>query len=173
MLKILTIAITTIVLVGCATPASQQAMTVDTSEVAIQTSEKLKGQVYVRNVTGGKETNPLWTSQVDSQSFKVALEQSLAAIGYKSDNSSAKYKVDANIQDLNQPGFGLTFNVQSTVAYTVATDTGTNNVPITATGTATPSDAFIAIERLKIANERSIKENIKAFITRLTNQFGK
>ena len=173
MLKLLTAAVAAIVLVGCATPASQQAMTIDTTDVAVEASEKLKGQVYVRNVTGGKDTNPLWTSQVDSQSFKVALEQSLATLGYKSDSSNAKYKVDANLQDLNQPGFGLTFNVQSTVAYTVATDAGSSNVPITATGTATPSDAFIAIERLKIANERSIKENIKAYITRITNQFGK
>jgi uncharacterized lipoprotein YajG len=171
-LKLLTVLVATYILVGCATPASHQAMTIGTTDVTVQASEKLKGQVFVRSVTGGKDTNPLWTSQVDSQSFKMALEQSLAALGYKSDSAAAKYKIDANLQDLNQPGFGLTFNVQSTVAYTVATDAGTNNVPITATGTATPSEAFVAIERLKIANERSIKENIKAFVTRLTNQFG-
>lgn len=171
MLKIFTIIVAAYILVGCATPASQQAMTVNASDISVNTSEKLKEQVLIRSVTGGKDTNPLWTSQVDSQSFKAALEQSLAAIGYKTNSASAKYKIDANLQDLNQPGFGLTFNVQSTVAYTVATDARTNNVPITATGTATPSDAIIATERLKIANERSIKENIKAFINRLTNQF--
>lgn len=173
MLKLLSIVVAAYVLVGCATPASQQAMTVDTTDMTVQLSEKLKGQVFVRNVTGGKDTNPLWTSQVDSQSFKVALEQSLSSVGYKSDSPTAKYKIDANLQDLNQPGFGLTFNVQSTVTYTVTTDGGSKNVPITATGTATTSDAFIAIERLKIANEKSIKENIKVFINRFTSQFGK
>jgi hypothetical protein len=147
-------------------------MSVSSADAGLQASEKLKGQVYVRNVTGGKDTNPMWTSQVDSQSFKTALESSLASIGYKSSSADAKYKVDADLQDLNQPGFGLTFNVQSTVGYTVASDNGSNNVPITAVGTATPSDAFIGVERLKIANERSIKENIKAFISRLTKQFG-
>lgn len=173
MLKRLTIAAAVFALVGCATPSSHQAMMVDVNDVAVRSSENLKGQVFVRSVTGGKETNPLWVSQVDSQSFKAALEQSLSTLGYKSDSSEAKYKIDANLQDLHQPAFGLTFNVQSTVAYTVETDAENNNVPITATGTATPSDALLGFERMKIANERSIKENIKAFITRLTNQFGK
>ena len=43
------------------------------------------------------------------------------------------------------------------------------SVPITVTGSATTSDALVAIERLRIANERSILENIKAFI----NEFAK
>ncbi len=173
MLKPIIAAVAAFLLIGCATPASQQAMTVGATDGIAAPSEKLKGQVFVRNVTGGKDTNPLWTSQVDSQSFKAAFEQSLAAIGYKSDSASAKYKVDAELQDLNQPGFGLTFNVQSTVAYTVSTDVTSSKVPITAVGTATPSDAFLGVERLKIANERSVKENIKAFINRLTSQFGR
>ncbi len=39
-----------------------------------------------------------------------------------------------------------------------------------ATGTATTSDAFVAIERLRIANERSVKENIKEFLRQLPAQ---
>ena len=173
MLKAIAATSLALMLVGCAAPASQQAMSIATPDVAFHSSEKLKGQVFVRNVTGGKDTNPLFASQVGSQSLKAALMQSLDAVGYKSDNPNAKYKIDAVLQDLNQPSFGLTFNVQSTVAYTVVTDSGSNNVPITATGSATTSDAFIGTERMKIANERSAKENIKSFINRLTNQFGK
>ncbi len=172
MLKLFSIAALALTLVGCATPASHQAMSVSGADSTLQISEKLKGQVIVRNVIGGKDTNPLWTSQVDSQSFKTALEASLSSVGYKANGSDAKFKIDAELQDLNQPGFGLTFNVQSTVGYTVASDSGSVSVPITAVGTATTSDAFIGVERLKIANERSIKENIKAFINRLTKQFG-
>jgi hypothetical protein len=41
--------------------------------------------------------------------------------------------------------------------------------PIVATGTATTSDAFVAIARLKMANEKSIQENIKAFIQQLAS----
>ncbi len=64
--------------------------------------------------------------------------------------------------------FGLTFDVVSTVNYKVYGE-GVNKVfPVVATGTATTSDAFVAITRLKIANEKSIQENIKAFIKQLS-----
>ena len=159
-------------LVGCATPAMQQGMTVQPGDIAVKPSEKLKGQVFVRSVSGGQETNPLLASQVDSPTFKTSLEQSLAAFGYRSEDPSAKYRIDANLQDLHQPAFGFTLSVQSTVAYTVATDSGSTVVPITETGTASTSDTLYGVERMRIANERSIKENIKAFIKRLTRQFG-
>lgn len=172
MLKLFGITAIAVTLVGCAAPASHQGMTVASSDVSPLKSEKLNQQVYVRNVTGGRDTNPAWISQVDSQSFRTALEASLSSLGYRSTSPDAKFRVDANLQDLHQPGFGLTFNVQSTVGYTVTTESGSNNLPVTAVGTATISDAFIGAERMKIANERSIKENIKAFIARLTKQFG-
>jgi len=172
MLKFLGVAVVALALVGCASPASHQGMSISSIEVPIKASEKLKGQIYIRKVSGGQDTNPIWISQVDSPTFKTALESSLASMGYRSNSPDAKYRVDADLQDLNQPGFGLTFNVQSTVSYTVATGGASSSVPITATGTATVSDAFLGVERMKIANERSIKENIKAFIERLTKQFG-
>ena len=46
----------------------------------------------------------------------------------------------------------------------------TKTYPITATGTATVSDAFLGLERLRIANERSIQENIKSFISALSKE---
>ena len=53
--------------------------------------------------------------------------------------------------------------------YKVAGDGVEKVFPIVATGTATTSDAFVAIARLKIANEKSIQENIKAFIQQLAS----
>jgi hypothetical protein len=172
MLKPLAIVVITAALVGCASPATQQAMLVDRNDINSKISVKLKESIYVQNVGGGKDTNPLWTSQVDSKTYKSALENSLTAVGYRSYDSNAKYKVDAVLQELDQPLFGLTFDVKSTVAYTVTTPDGLKSIPITATGTATTSDAFMGIERLKIANERSIKENIKSFINEMTERFG-
>lgn len=172
MLKTSLAVVATAILVGCATPATQQGMLVDRQDVAAPVSAKLKESIYVQSVSGGKDTNPLWTSQVDSKTFKGALETSLSLVGYRSMDSKAKYKVDAVLQELDQPLFGFTLDVKSTVAYTITTEEGVKNMPITAVGTATTSDAFIAIERLKIANERSIKENIKAFIKAMTERFG-
>lgn len=160
-------------LVGCATPASQQAMSVSMQDIPTKLNTSLKDQVVVRNVTGGKETNPMWTSQVDAQSFRGALDKSIAMAGYRaSDANKAKYSIDADLKDLKQPMFGFTFDVVSTVLYTVTGDGKQSQIPVTATGTATTSDAFVGIERLRIANERSIQQNIKMFLQKLGDQIG-
>lgn len=172
MLRLFSTLLTAAVLVGCATPATQQGMLVDKAEMTSHVSDKLKNSIYVQSVNGGKDTNPLWTSQVDATTFKIALENSLTTVGYRSQDNHAKYNVDAVLQELDQPLFGLTFDVKSTVDYTITSSEGVKNIPITAVGTATTSDAFIGIERLKIANERSIKENIKSFIKTMTERFG-
>ena len=173
MYKIIALFIATASLFGCATPATQQAMIINKSDIKITEDQKtkLKGTVEVVSVTGGKETNPLWTSQVDSKTFKGALEDSLTLVGYKSQDKNPKFKIDANLLELDQPLFGLTLSVKSHVNYTVNYENKSQVIPIRATGEATPSDAFIAIERLRIANERAISENIKSFIIKFTETF--
>ena len=123
------------------------------------------------SVIGGEATNPLWASKVDAQSFKGALDKSLSVAGYKAvDASNAKYKVDADLQKLDQPFGGFTMDVVSTVLYTVSGGGVQKQFPVTATGSATTSDAFIGGERLRMASERSIKENIKLFLQKLAEQ---
>ena len=154
---------------GCATPANKQAMTISKFEENVIVNPNLKGKFFVRNVSGGKDTNPLWTSQVGTADFKSALDQSLEEVGYKAENQeAATYFIDAELKELDQPIFGLTFDVHSNVFYVVDGNGTKKSVPISATGEATVKDAFIAIERLRIANEKSIRENIKAFINSLS-----
>lgn len=160
-----------VALVGCATPASQQAMSVSTTDMPSSLNANLKGRVSVRNVVGGEETNGMWKSKVDAPSFKGALDKSIAIAGYKSnDASAAKYSIDADLQSLDQPFGGFTMDVVSTVLYKVSGDGKQIQLPVTATGTASTSDAFMGTERLRIANERSIKENIKQFLQKLSEQ---
>ena len=164
--------LTAVFLTGCATSASHNAMSMGIGDIPAKLNPELKGNVNIRNVSGGQDTNPLWVSKVDNQGFKSALEQSLIAIGYMAPRgSTAKYQVDANLQDLDQPAFGLTFDVKSTVTYTISGESGQKIFPVTAIGSASTSDAFIGMERMRIANERSIKENIKLFITNISEQF--
>jgi hypothetical protein len=87
-------------------------------------------------------------------------------------SSAEKYVLDATLQDLQQPAIGLTFDVQSFVSYTVTVDGNSKSLPVNAIGSATFSDAPLGMERMKMANERAIKENIKAMINKLTSQFG-
>lgn len=154
-------------LAGCATSATSQAMTVKPGTTGA-VNPKLKGAVKLADVTGGKETSPLWTSQVDNAGFKKALLDSLAISGYlAADANQAKYSVSADLVALEQPLFGFTFDVKSDVNYKLSGPAGARAYPVKATGTATVSDAFAGVERLRIANERSVLENIKAFISEL------
>ena len=162
------------ILSGCATSATQNAMAIGIQDIPAKLNTGLKEQINIRSVTGGKETNPLWTSQVDDAGFKGALDQSLLAIGYKSKSAAvAKMQIDAALQNIEQPLFGLTFDVKSTVLYTVNSESGQKVFPVTATGSASTSDAFLGFERLRIANERSIKENIKQFIQTISTFYDK
>jgi hypothetical protein len=156
---------------GCAAaPANKAAMTIKPELASALVKEEQKGKFTVNTVSGGKATNPFWTSQVSNENFEAALKDSLVISGLSSqDASSSKYKIDAVLVSLKQPMIGLTFDVVSTVNYRVYDDAFEKIFPITATGTATTSDAFVAITRLKIANEKSIQENIMAFIKALSS----
>jgi hypothetical protein len=143
-------------------------MSLNSNELGIKPNAMLKNAVSVRSVTGGKETNPLWTSEVDNTSFKNAITQSVAVVGYAAPSNKAKYLVDAELQKLDKPIIGLTFDVTSTVNYRVEGEGFQRNIPITAIGTASFSDAWAGAERLRIANEKSMKENIKLFLLELS-----
>jgi hypothetical protein len=159
-----------IIISGCATPANQKAMAIRVDEASSLSNKNLHKLFDVGTVSGGKETNPLWTSQVDNASFKLALVDSLKSLNYLSNDDKALYKIDATLQELKQPVIGLSFDVTSVVTYKLEGSGFSKNYPITATGTATVSDAFLGLERLRIANERSIQENIKIFIGVLSKE---
>ncbi len=148
-------------------------MTVSRSDLADRTTVVSNHHFEVRNISGGQETNPLWTSQVDNTGFREALTHSLSRLGFSPENASSKFAVDAELQALSQPLFGLDFSVTSTVRYAVEGNGQRKVYPVTATGTATMSDAFIGVERLRKANEKSIKENIKEFLRLLSLDFDK
>ena len=98
-------------LAGCATPATSQAMTVKPGATA-PANPRLRSSIAIAEVKGGKDTNPLWTSQVDAAGFRKALTDSLAIAGYLApDASSARYKVSADLKSLDQPMMGFTFDV--------------------------------------------------------------
>jgi hypothetical protein len=66
---------------------------------------------------------------------------------------------------------GFSFDVKSTIIYVVKSDGIQKMFPITATGTASATESFMGSERLRIATEKSIKENIKKFISDISAFF--
>jgi hypothetical protein len=157
------VALAALMLAGCAT---QQAMTVNPGPL-VNPIAKYKNAMAVHTVAGGRAMDVLTRPGVTNEPFLAALQASLALNGYLAQSGSAKYQVDAEIQDLQQPLLGLDLDVTSTVTYRVSGGGTTATYPITATAKATFSDSPIGVERLRLANERAMQENIKQFLLAL------
>ena len=158
-----------VMLGGCATPAAVEQMAV--SLPITQTNPALKNNVGVLEVTGGRETNAMWTSQVSSDAFRRALEQSLQNAGmFSKIASGGRYQLTADLTRLDQPLMGFDMTVTSTVRYSLVDNQTRKEVysrVIQIGYTATVSDAFIGSQRLKLANEGAVQANIKSFINDL------
>jgi hypothetical protein len=148
-------------LAACATP---QAMTV----VGVANANpKYRNAIAVRNVSGGQAMNVLTMPGVPNEPLKTALENSLAASGYLAQSGTPKFYLDAEIHNLDQPLIGLDLAVTADVTYKISGAGGTADYPIKSTAKATFSDSPMAADRLRIANERAMHDNIKLFLEKL------
>lgn len=165
MRKILAI-FSVVVLAGCATPAAVEQMAV--SLPITQTNPALKNSVAVAEVTGGRDTNPMWTSQVSGDAFRRALEQSLESAGmFNKIVAGSKYQLTADLTRLDQPMMGFDMTVGSTVRYSLIETQTRKEIyarVIQISYTAKMSDAFVGSQRLKLANEGAVRANIEAFV---------
>ena len=160
---------------ACASASKPGAMVAPVAEANIIADDSPVREAFaVGSVTGGKETNPLWTSEVSNIDFAEALRQSLAAHAMLS-SVGGKYRLDATMLKLKQPFAGFNMTVTSTVRYT-ATDIASGAVVFDETietpYTAEVGDSFLAVKRLQLANEGSIKGNISKLIELLIAKLG-
>jgi len=58
--------------------------------------------------------------------------------------------------------------VTSSVEYMVQNQAERRSIPVSAQGEATFGDSPLAVERLRLANEKSIQANIRAFLGELS-----
>jgi hypothetical protein len=165
-MKKLIVILLAVALGGCAAPAAVENMSV--FKPISHTNTALKNNIGVDSVNGGKETNPMWTSQVSSEGFKRALEQSLENAGmFSKIVSGGKYQLTADLNKLDQPIAGFDMTVTATVRYSLVETKSRKEVygrVIQMAYTAKLSDAFAGTTRLKLANEGAVKANIQALI---------
>ena len=150
---------------GCAQPARQTAMVAPVSSQTILADDSpLRQNVVVDKVTGGKKTDPLWTSQVSSEDFQEALKLSLKQHTILGEAGSPM-AVEANLLKLDQPLAGFDLTVTSTVRYVVRTtdDATPFDQTIVSPYTANFSSSALAYERLRLANEGAIRKSISDF----------
>ena len=165
--KIILILAAIIYLSGCASGAKMENMVFHGSQKVY--SESLKDSLEVSSVTGGQKTNPAWTSEISSNAFSGAVKESLLAQGLLSDNG--RYQLKVAMLRVDQPLFGLDLKVTTYVQY-ILTDISSGSIilneTVTAPYTATFSDAFAAVKRLRLANEGAGKKNIEALLEKLS-----
>ena len=158
---------------ACASAARPDRMVPDLADAgAAANRSPLSGSIVVTKVGGGEKTNPWATSKVGSEDFGEALRLSLSQRGYlAADQAAAPYRLSVFLVDLKQPGGGYTLTVDSVVRYVLAKHDGevVFDDLITASYRAGFSDSVIGIERLRLANEGSIKANIGQFLENLRN----
>jgi len=159
-----------VILSGCATGARTGAMTVPVGgDLIVPDNSPLHNAFRVGTVDGGSDTNPLWKSNVSDENFRQALEQSLSLQAMIAPERG-RYTVNAKLIELDQPIIGFDMTVTAKVRYTVMMGDAPGakfDETIETPYTANFSDAFLGVERLRLANEGAIQANIKAFIEKL------
>ena len=161
-----------VALSACASPAEMQSMVVVRPPVAsVAPSSPFRNTLTIARVEGGEETNPLCTSQVDNAAFQGALRASLEQTALLAPSpASSRFELFASLGSLNQPLIGLDLTVLSNVNYRVV-ERRTGQVwfqdTVVGSYTATFGDSPLAIQRLRLANEGSIRENIQGFTGRV------
>lgn len=161
----------TLVLGACATGAKMGAMIASVTEESIISDESvLRHAIEVTDISGGKETNPLWISRVSNENFREALVQSLAAHTMINKDNAARFHLRAELTELQQPIAGFSLTVTVIVRYSLS-DIETNYILfdrlIETSYKANFDDAFYATKRLRLANEGAARANIEEFIRQL------
>ena len=155
---------------ACASGAKPGAMMApNAAQTTISANSNLREAVGMGQVSGGRETNPLLVSDVSSSDMAEALRLSLSARTMLAIRDE-RFRLEANMINLQQPMMGLDMTVTSKVRYRL-TRLSDNTIvferEITAPFTAAFSSSLIGVERLKLANEGSIRENIAQFLAAL------
>ena len=157
-------------LAACASGAQPAQMISAAAEgQAIGDASPLKNSMTVGPVTGGSKTSPLWKSEVSNEDFAEALRQTLIARTMLA-SANARFVLNAELLELDQPFAGFDMEVTSTVKYRLTNADGSKAVfetTVKAPYTANFSSAFLGVKRLQLANEGAMRENIGKFIEQL------
>ena len=167
----LTVAIAAAAALGaCAKPATVPAMVPDVAGLASAASP-FRSAIAVGIVSGGRGRAKLWTAHVGNAEFREALVRALTDAGLAA-GQGGRYRLDADLQKLEEPFAGFAMTVEATIAYRL-TDTTNGAVTyqntVTTPATATMDDALDGLARLRIANERAIRANLRKLIEELSS----
>jgi hypothetical protein len=150
---------------GCASGSKPDAMVVQ----IVAPVHKNEGDVSIA-VSGGKETSKMGASQISNDAFAQALRESIEKAGLFGNvaTSDARYRLTSFIGKVDQPMLGFSLTVKMEVSYALKDTKSGSTVwakDVNSEYTATTSQAFAAVERLRLANEGAARENIRQALT--------
>ena len=154
---------------GCASPATHQGMIA----TKVETAKKHPQSVSVA-VTGGKETDSAGTPQITDAAFRDALVASIRDSQVFSgviEGKGGDYLLTVTLFGMQQPIFGLSLTVTLEAGWTLQRASGGAPVwqeSIKSVHTATTSDSFAAVTRLRLATEGAAKKNIEQGLAKIS-----
>jgi hypothetical protein len=160
--RLLAIAASILILGACASPADRSAMTPQNLIISKHHPYSLGVQT-----SGGAETGALDSSNIANADLKAAIElavtQSQLFKRIVSGNDG-DYELSVRVISLSKPLFGGTFTVDMETAWSL-TKVSDRSVAmrksVKSSGTATMSEAFAAVTRLRLAVEAASRNNIE------------
>jgi hypothetical protein len=154
---------------GCATPATYEGMVPAKFETA-----KKHAQTVSVAVTGGKETDSVGTPQISDAAFRDALVGSIKNSQVFSgvvEGKGGNYLLTVSLFSMQQPIFGFDLTVTLEAGWTLQPASGGAPVwqeSIKSAHTATVSDSFAAVTRLRLATEGAAKKNIEQGLAKIS-----
>jgi len=154
-------------LFGCASGAKTENMVFggELKDYSAEIQENLR----LGEVSGGKKTNPAWTSEIDNEAFSTAVDESLKSQGLYS--NSGKYRLEANMLKVEQPLFGWDITVTTHVRYiliNVDSESTVFDETVITPYTTNANDAYLGVKRLGLANKGSAQKNIEELLNKLS-----
>lgn len=162
-----------IALAGCATPAQMGGMIPDQFDAAAARPDSpFRTSIAVERVGGGEAPDPMMVySAVGGEQLEGALRESLKKFDYLSaEDERARFRLQAFLVDMRRPGVGLTLTATALVRYKLTRASDGNVIyddVLTTSATRTVDDAFVGVERARMAVEGAIRASIAEFLAAL------
>lgn len=149
------------VLGGCASPASRDAMSTDKLSVARKHAYSVSVEAR-----GGGETGAMDSSNISNEDLKGAIEQSITKTGlFRSilQGKGGDYELTVTVTQLTKPMMGFSFTVTLETAWSLVKASDKRvalRQAIKSSHTAGAGEAFAGVTRLRLAVEGAARKNI-------------
>jgi hypothetical protein len=170
-LRIALAAAALLALAACARPPMYEARPPDLVglDVANGPAPVFRNAITVGSVTVGEDTGVSWRSDVSPPEIQETLVRTLQLAGLGAPQGG-RFRLDATLLTLSRPYAGFAMTVQAQIAYRLS-EVATGKVvyfsTLTTLGTATLDDAITNTLRLRIADERAVRANLRALVGEL------